>query len=259
MKDEGMNAGNKSVPVRADGLVWKERLGKRFPDRKLEKDEDYDRVMVEFMDGVEVGEKGFKDANDRMIELLKMNPELASVVDDMLKNHAPFRVALVKHYGAEDLTPQEGDEDYEGWKAAYQQRRKRLEERDCQLRELVENETASMQVIEDFCREKDMTDEQQDDFMEACDQEIAAVVRKKVSQRFLETMWKGIHAEELQSEAAREAEIRTRNEKIEIARKREEKNVKGDGVPAPTQNGGERKEKKGDGFLDDILGKRDFI
>lgn len=238
---------------------WRKRLQVRFPEQAFEGDEDYDRVLEQFIDGVEADERSFKEANDQMIALLKMNPELASVMDDMLRNKVPFRVALAGHYGPEELVPQDGDDDYDAWQGKYEERKRRLADDDRMLEELGVNETASMKVIDGFCREKEMTEEEREEFLNACDEEIADVVRKKVSRKFLETMWNGLHAERIAGDAAREAEIKTRNEKIEAKRAEERRRNYGDGVPSPVQTGGGQSERKEEGFLDDVIGRRSFI
>lgn len=103
-----------------------DRLIKTFPDRKFEKDDDYDTALNEHLDELEGYKERGTTANKKLIALFESEPQVGNLVRDMV-NGATFREALARHISPDELTAVEGDPDYEGWTKNKTEREKRLD------------------------------------------------------------------------------------------------------------------------------------
>lgn len=219
MPPAGMQAQPPSNP-------FADRLKKSYPDREFANDDEINAGLTEYMDGLEVYQSSTKDLHSKLAEVLDAVPELAGIIRDVSKG-ATFSEALSRNVDIEDLTPVEGDPDYEAWT-------KNLETRKAGKQSMQENLDMSATEIRAFAEENGMTPQDATKFLDAVDALIGEVVSGKLTRKTLAQMKKGLDYE-IDVQAAEQAgEVRGRNTKIEA--KRESQQSTGDGMPAITSS-----------------------
>ena len=213
---------------------YADKLAQVFPDRKFEKDDDYDSALDEHLTGLETYKQRGTEANKKLIALFDSQPEVGSLVRDMIEG-ATFREALARHISPEDLTPIEGDPDFEGWTKNKREREESLakrKEREAQReRDLAESQA----VIDAFAKENNMDDSAAEAFLKKVDEMIGAITSGKVSKEALLAMQRAFNYENDITKAREEGALSERNKKIVAEKEKPEK--KGDGIPRPTITG----------------------
>lgn len=213
---------------------YADKLAQVFPDRKFEKDDDYDSALDEHLTGLETYKQRGTEANKKLIALFDSQPEVGSLVRDMIEG-ATFREALARHISPEDLTPIEGDPDFEGWTKNKREREESLakrKEREAQReRDLAESQA----VIDAFAKENNMDDAAAEGFLKKVDEMIGAITSGKVSKEALIAMQRAFNYENDIAKAREEGSLSERNKKIVAEKEKPEK--KGDGIPRPTISG----------------------
>lgn len=225
--DAGVQAEEKPV-MPTD--VWK-RLQERYPGEQPADAAGWESVFGRYLDDSEAEMSRFKEAEAQMTELCRVYPEFAAVVYDMVENRLPFRAAVAKVFSQEDLIPQEGDEDYEAYQAAYTERLDGLKKKDAQTKEIDANEAQSIETIDRFCEEKGLDDEQKEQLIGVINDHFTELLYKRISPEMLEGFLKQMSYDDAVAEAEKAGLIRGRNEQIEAKRRRKQAAVDGDGLP----------------------------
>lgn len=214
-----------------------DKLTQLFPDRKFEKDEDYDAAIDEHITGLETYKQRGTEANKKLIAVFESNPEVQSIVKDMIAG-ASFREALARHTDPNDLTPMDGDPDYEGWTKNKTERETKLaKRREAEVqreRDLAESQA----VIDAFAKENNMDDAAAESFLKKVDEMVGAITSGKVSKEALIAMQRAFNYENDITKAREEGSLSERNKKIVAEREKPEK--KGDGIPRPTVTGAQK-------------------
>ena len=203
-----------------------DRLKEKYPEEDMSKEDALNALMQKYMDESEANER---EVND----LLSSDAELATVITDMMVNKLPFRAALARTVDLDALKPQEGEEDYEAWKKAYDERvaaNKKMVERQ---KEIEENEGKSFEVIDTFCKEKNYDDKTKDSIVDFINEIFDAIVMKKISPELLQKIDNARTFDSAVREAALQGEVKGRNANIEAQRVDEMEKETGDGIPAP--------------------------
>jgi len=227
-----------------------DRLSKAFPDRPFENDNDYDTALEEYLSDLESYKDRGVTANQKLINLFEASPEVAEVVRDMIAG-ATLREALARHISPEDLSPVEGDPDYEGWEKNKNDRVKKAEDRRKFEQEYSENLEFSSQAIKEFAKENDMTEEAASDFLGKFDNILADIYRGKIGKETLALIKRAMDYDSAVEKAKEDGKIVGRNEKIVVKKKEDKK--EGDGLPKVTGSTLEDQEKEGKHFLEDML------
>lgn len=223
--------------------VWR-RLQERYPEEQPAEGAGWEGVYGRYMDDTESELGKYKESESRMTELCRVYPEFAEVVYDMVVNRAPFRVAVARVFSQEELIPQEGEEDYEAYRTAYDQRVEGVNRRDAQAREIDENEARSIGVIDRFCEEKGMDDAAKERLTGVINDHFTELLYKRISPEMLEGFMKQMSFDEAVAEAEKAGLIRGRNEQIEARRAKERAGVAGDGLPGSSGGGAIRPAEK---------------
>lgn len=240
---------------------YAERLTKAFPDRKFEKDEDYDAAMDEHLTALEDYREKGKKANQKLLALFESEPAVGEMVRDMMAG-ASFREAAARHFSAEDFTPIEGDPDYEGWTKNKTEREEKMNKR----REFEKNYAANLEAagkeLEAFAKEHNLDEKATDEFLESMEKMLENFNNGKITKDTLTLMRRAMTYEQDIKDAREEGRIAGRNEKI-VAQREREPDQTGDGIPklgkSPDSPDGE--EHKGGYFegLRDRMKDRGFI
>lgn len=214
-----------------------DKLTQLFPDRKFEKDEDYDAAIDEHITGLETYKQRGTEANKKLIAVFDSNPEVGSLIRDMIEG-ATFREALARHIDPQDLSPIEGDPDYEGWTKNKTEREAKLAKRREAEAQRERDLAESQSVIEAFAKENNMDDAAAESFLKRVDEMIGAISSGKVSKEALIAMQRAFNYENDITRAREEGSLSERNKKIVAEREKPEK--KGDGIPRPTVTGAQQ-------------------
>lgn len=210
--------------------IWK-RLQGRYPGEPPADAAGWEEIFGRYMDDSEAEMGKYKEAETQMTELCKVYPEFAAVVYELVENRLPFRAAVAKVFSQEDLIPQEGDEDYEAYRAAYAERLEGVKKREAQTREIDANEAKSVETIDRFCEEKGLDDEQKEQLIDVINDHFTELLYKRISPEMLEGFLKQMSYDDAVTEAEKAGLIRGRNEQIEAKRRREHAAADGDGLP----------------------------
>jgi hypothetical protein len=209
------------------------RLAKEYPGKTYETDEDYENAHEELVNSL----IGYRDrgvvANQKLVALFEAEPQIADVISAMIGG-ATMRSAFAKHFGAEDLVPEEGDPDYESWEKNNQDRLERLDKTNKFNQEFNENLEFSEKSIDEFAKENNLKPEEAEKILGEFDDMLKDIFRGKITKETLTKIMRAVKHDEAVKEAKKdgleEGEIKARNEKIK-ATKEEAADKKGDGMP----------------------------
>ena len=215
---------------------YRERLGKRYKDANPQSDQEWDELAERAYAEDEADLTRFRDNEKVIQDLLDGDKDLAAVVGEMLVNGTPFRVAVGKFFGPDELTPKEGDEDYEYYQKSSEERRamgKAFRERSAQKKA---NASGTYDNIDKFAEKKGMSEEEKQRFIDFVNTLYDDLSMLKISNETLTKLYKAMTYDEAVAEAAENAEMDGRNAAIEAKRVKKQEATAGDGVPTP--NGG---------------------
>jgi len=206
-----------------------ERLIKSFPDKEFASDDEAFDHAIEYLDHLEDYQKRNNETNEKLYDMFDKNPELVAFVGDII-NGAPIVAALARNFDLNDIEPQMGDPDYEAWDKAKKERESKLSERKKTMEMLEKNKIASQKEINDFIKESKLSEEEANDFLQKVDEALNPLTKGLVGKDFLKMMRKALSHEKEVENAAKAAEIKTKNEKI-VAERVKKSQSQGDGLP----------------------------
>lgn len=205
-----------------------EKLSKAYPDRKFEKPEDFDAGLDEYLGELEEYRERGQMANQKLISVFESEPAVGDLVRDIM-NGATVREALARNFSPDDLVPEEGDPDYEGWNKRKTEREENLRKQRERQEEYNKNLEFSTQAIETFAQENNMDEDAASKFLQRMDAMLADINQGKISKEFLLTLKKAWNYDNDLAKAKEAGTVAGRNASI-IAKKEAEKPV-GDGIP----------------------------
>lgn len=241
--------------------TYRDRLKGKYPDMAAVTDDDYAAMSEKYMDDSEAELSRFRDSEAAVSEIIKSDPVFEAVVTDMLVNDMPFIVAIQRHVPVEDLTLEEGDDNYDKWKEAKSQRLAKAAQIAEQQKEIAENEVASSKLFNDYAAEKNMTEQEKDEFLSIINDALFALLYKKIDRKFLDLCFKGSRFDKAVAEAEQVGEINGRNTAIEAKIAEEDTKAAGDGIPGSIGGGGNvapTKKKRTNAFFSGIREHQDF-
>lgn len=261
--DNGSNEAKAGVEVTETTQVrpLRKRAQEKYPDFNPEDEKEWEAKEDEVFGELEESNKGYKDAEAKLDELISTDEELANVLNDMIVNKVPLRVAIAKYYSQEDLLPVEGEEDFEAYQNAYNERVSKKEAKDARDKEIADNEAKSLDAIDAFASEKGMDDEAKKGFVEFINNTFNDMLYKKLSPETLGAFYNAMNHDADVKSAEEAGEIKGRNANIEAQMEEEEKNEAGDGIPAVGKGGSSEQpeEQESSTMLDSIINrKRNF-
>lgn len=232
----------------------------KYPDFAPENDSDWDEKEDEVFNSLYDANKSYKDAESKLDEIISTDPELADVLNDMVVDKVPFRVAIAKHYAQEDLIPVEGEEDFDAYQSAFEERVNRKKARDERDAQIAANEEESLKAIDQFAEEKGMDDDGKKGFVGFINDIFAEMLYKKLTPQTLNAFYNAMNHDTDVADAAEAAEIKGRNAKIEADIAEEEAAAEGDGIPDLGTKGGAVDDTAPSQatMLDDIVNRRKF-
>lgn len=213
-----------------------DKLAKIFPDRKFEKDEDYDNALDEHVKDLEDYKERATNVNKKLIAGFEAEPAVGDAIRDWL-NGASFRAAVARHFSPEDFTPQEGDEDHDAWNENKTKREEDLAKKK-QLREERENNLkVSEGTMQNFAQENNLDEDAADKFYMRILDMVTAINSGLVSKETLLAMKRAFDYEQEVAKEKEKAAAAERNKTIVAQKEAPEK--KGDGLPRPAKTSSE--------------------
>lgn len=215
-------------------------MGKENPEEiDFDENEMFDKAN-EHVSGLEDYKSKSLEANQKLIDLIKSEPELFAIIEDMIKG-ASFREAIARHIDPADLTPMEGEPDIEGWKKNSDERISKMSSASEYQKTLATNKETASQAIEEFVKENNLSDEEAQDLVTKIDQLVNDILDFKVDKNTLSQFYKMINYDKDQASATEAAKIAGKNEAI-VAKKEDAK--KTDGLPDITTSSTQIEEQK---------------
>ena len=230
-----MSKTEKKQPATSKARTSRERLAerilKRFPDRRFETEDDVYDALDEYDSYVcEHYEKMLSDQN-KLSQLMFSNPRVGAFISDVADGEDAL-VACVRYFGKEVFDNSNDAQKMNALRIANEE----FVERSRAFRELEDtmkgNVEKSTRSIERFMRNKKMTEQELDDFIErifhVCSHVFAGDLREDV----LEILYKGLRYDADLSCAEQAGEVKGRNRRIVMERRE----AAGDKMPAMGNN-----------------------
>lgn len=222
---------------------YREKIKARYPDANPQSDDEWFELEDRYADEVE-DQLAKNEADSELIkEGMMAQPELAMLVHDIFVNKLPLSAALARHYSVEDLIPKDGDDDFESYRTAEQERVMTAKKRAEIDKEIDANQEASIAAIDAYSQKKGYSEEQTNKLLDFINDTFQDLLMKKVSEQVLEAFDKAMNYDSAVASAAEAGETNGKNAAIELKKAKEASALAGDGVPTPGK-GGALKEKE---------------
>lgn len=235
-----------TAEVEAIKITANDRLKKHYPDQDPQNEQEWENLRNRFHDDMEEREKNFSSLEQEVNDLIASDEDLALILNEMLVNKLPFRAALAKVLDPTDLTPIEGEEDYEAYNKAYNERVSQSNARIARQKEIDDNAVKSAENIDKFCEDKGYDESAKDEIYAFINEMFDAIVEKNITPELLEKIDQARNYDVDVAQAGVEGEIRGRNANIEAQRADAVHTEEGDGIPTPSQAGGAPLQPKGE-------------
>lgn len=209
------------------------------------KDEEYKAKIKELEDYREETKK----ANKAIVEAFQAEPVVAEMMKDIVQG-LTIRQAINKYFDPTDLTVEEGDPDEEEIKKVVVERKKAEKEREDYFKAIDDNKKVSEKSVNEFVKEHELKEEEAAEFFNKVDKFLIDAYNGKLTKELFTIIKKGLEFDEKVEIERKAAEIKARNEKIEI--EKEKRKTDGDGLPKITKKSEVKEEPpkpKPTGFL----------
>lgn len=206
-------------------------------ERKPTNKERFNSMMKERMEGFnpedEEGAYGMlidnytknEEQKKMLADAINKDPRLASVLSDIVAGKRSGANALVRYYGRDFLSAEEGTPEYDDIVAAEEERKKDAEERSAREEEYKKNIDESTPIIEEFCKSKGYD---VDEFLNNVWDRIASpILSGKYTNELLSMLDKGFNYDNDVNDAMKAGEVKGRNDNINKMRN----DQIGDGMP----------------------------
>lgn len=243
--EEKSEESEEEVDLSTNALI--ERAKNINPDAN---DDNYLQTLVGHLDKLSDYRDKSQKANSKLIEVFETNPTVADILKDVIDG-ADLRVAIARHFSADDLVPEEDDPDFDAWKENAQKREENIKNSKEQTKELAKNTEKSKETIKSFAEKNKLSEKETTQFLETIDQSLDNLYKGVVSEDFLEKMLQAYNYKKDVKQAAELGEVKGKNKKIE-AKKKEKA---GDGVPKVQKGAVEEEGSESDDHLGNIIAR----
>lgn len=192
-------------------------LAEEIPDYNIDDDESAAEMLMNYINGN-------REQRNKLAEALQSDPRLAQMLADIVSGKRGAAGSMVRYFGKDFLSAEEGTPEYEEIQAAEEERKREMEAMGASGKEYTQNLEKSMPVVEEWCREKGYV---VDEFLEKVwDALIAPVMSGNYSREVCDFLDKGLNYDRDTKDALDAGVVQGRNENIH--KMREER---GDGLP----------------------------
>jgi hypothetical protein len=228
-----------NIPAPTSRDKFHERIKSAYPDDTFEGDDAiYDKASSH-LDGLEEFKGKGMEVNQKLITMLRGEPELEGIVKCVLKG-MPTRAAIAKYFSPEDLIPAEGEGDFNDYQTSANDRVQRVADRDKFETEVTDNLAESEATLKAFAEEVGLDDNQSAELIDLVSEIMGDLYKGKLPKSLLAHVHKSTTADKQIEDAAADGELKGKNAKIE----EKMTGVKKTGDKIPVFNGGKTDEIK---------------
>ena len=167
--------------------AFRGRIKGAYPDEEFADDEAFYSKAMEQLDNLEQYRNSNIEANKLLMEVFNAEPVIIQVLEDVGKG-ASFREAISRYFSPEELTPMEGDPDYEGWTKNAEARSKRLADNEIANKTRAENSEFTMKEIQAFAKENNIPNDQAEEVLTRIGEVLDEIYTGKITKTFLNSM-----------------------------------------------------------------------
>lgn len=205
-------------------------LSEEIPDYNVDDDESSAEMLTNYI-------SGNKEQRNKLAEALQNDPRLAQMLADIVSGKRGAANSMVRYFGKDFLSAEEGSPEFEDIQAAEEERKKEMESMDASRQEYSSNLEKSMPIVEDWCKEKGYD---LDEFLDKVwMQVISPIMSGNYSREVCDFLDKGLNYDKDTKDALDAGVVQGRNENIN--KMREER---GDGLPKGITTSAPTPEKK---------------
>lgn len=210
-----------------------ERIRTKRPDAKYDDDEEeYYRQTMSMLDELEAKSGEYDKMSDKIMSRFRQNPDEAEAFLDYLDG-ASLPAAIRRRMGDEALTMKEGDEGWDEYVKACEERTKQFDENRKALDKYMEDVKESDAAFTEFVKERGMNDEDAKKFQEVVVSIANDMAAGRISKDTLALLKRATDYDSDVAGAREQGKIDGKNEKIDI----ESKRMKGSGLPDANAGG----------------------
>lgn len=205
-------------------------LSEEIPDYNANDDESSAEMLMNYINGN-------KEQRNKLAESLQSDPRLAQMLADIVSGKRGAANSMVRYFGKDFLSAEEGSSEYDDIQAAEEERKKEMEAMDASRQEYSNNLEKSIPLVEEWCREKQYN---MDEFLDKVwTQVISPIMSGNYSREVCDFLDKGLNYDKDTKDAMDAGVVQGRNENIN--KMREER---GDGLPKGITTSSPVKDKK---------------
>lgn len=216
------------TPIESEGAETLRAFVETTYGKTFESDADFEAFVKEKLTENEESLSGYKDTDQKIVEILEDYPELYAVVQDLIDGK-PIEVALAANIDLEDITPLVDEEMYKQYEDAKNTRKERKAKVEAYRKEFDTNMVESGRIMEEYFKDKKMSKEDANDYVSFIDKHIAAFNRGIVTPEFLDLFYKARNYAKDIIEAEEQGAIKGKNAKVDA--EREKRATETDGMP----------------------------
>lgn len=207
--------------------VLYERIRTSRPDGNYDDDEEeYFRQASDIIDALEGDSKRYKDLKEQLANRFNENPEEANVLLDYLEG-MPLLASIRKNMGDEALSIKEGDDGWDEYQKAGEERQANYK-RNLDLAEEVKNNSKlSDEEFTAWAKENNLDEEQQQAVWNLIQGDMQNVIKGKLSKDIFNRYRSALNHDKDVEKAGNDGEVRGRNAAIDAQRKK----MSGSGLP----------------------------
>lgn len=218
--------------------LFYQRIRTARPDAKYDEDEEeYSRQAMAIMDELEGKAGNYDEMHGRLMKRFNQNPAEAEAFLTYLDG-APLPAAIRRYMGDEALTMKEGDDGWEEFVKAGEEREKQYADNRAALDQYMQNAKDSDAAMEAFIAETGLDEEGAQGFKDVVMSILNDMSAGKVTKETLSLLKRAVDYENDLNGAREQGRVDGRNESIE----REKKRIKGSGLPNATAGGSANEE-----------------
>lgn len=217
---------------------FRKRIMDKFADcgEDLSNEDVYEKYCNKYADDCENELKGYHDSDAVLKEIFDVYPEFKEMIQDISVNKVPPRVAIAKQFDMEDLTPVVGDEDFDAYMKAYNDKKESNKKQKEFEDMLFKNIGESNGKIDAFIKSKGYTDDQKKELIDLMNSTFDKSFKGETDDAMLEMFAKALMFDKAVEQARAVGNIEGRNANIEAKIMREERKSTGDGLPNPSSS-----------------------
>ncbi len=245
------NNGNQATEERQPRDLFYERIRTNVPDGKFDGDEqEYYRQAMSLMDNAEEGSKKYKGMTEKLMRRYQEDPEEVAILMDYLEG-MPLIDAIVKNKGEEALTMHEGDEGWDSYKQAVEDRKAQRQKQMDLMQEVQGNIDGTVNEFNAWAEENNFDEEQKAKVWDLIQSDLENISKGKFTKEILGRYKDALNYQKDVEGAREQGKAEGKNEAIE-AKKRQ---MKGSGLPATEAGNIQEPEQQKPNSTADFLSK----